>query len=72
MLNPKPEEMKAVQTDMAFFDLVNRRLDHVRAYNSATHYRDYRYMVYWSTVIRHPVSIFHAAFFRASICWALT
>ena len=31
-------------TDMVFLDLVNRRLDHVKAYNSATHYRDHRYL----------------------------
>ena len=29
---------------MAFLELVNRRLDHVKAYNSASHYRDYCYM----------------------------
>lgn len=29
---------------MEFLDLVNRRLDHVRAYNSASHYRDHLYM----------------------------
>ncbi len=28
-------------TDMAFFELVSRRLDYVQAYNSASHYRDY-------------------------------
>ena len=29
---------------MAFFDLVNLRLDYVKAYNSDTHYRDYRWL----------------------------
>ncbi len=40
--NPRP--METVWTDITFYDLINRRLDHVRAYNSKTHYRDYRYM----------------------------
>jgi len=31
-------------TDMAFLDLINRRLDHVKAYNSKRHYREYLYM----------------------------
>lgn len=31
-------------TDMVFLDLVNYRLDHVKAYNSERHYRDYLYM----------------------------
>ena len=30
-------------TDMAFLDLVNLRLDHVKEYNSASHYRDVFY-----------------------------
>jgi len=34
----------AAPTDMEFLELVNRRLDHVRAYNSERHYADYRYM----------------------------
>lgn len=29
-------------TDMDFLELVNKRLDHVKAYNSASHYKDYR------------------------------
>jgi integrase len=33
-----------IPTDMAFLDLVNRRLDHVKAYNSARHYLEYSYM----------------------------
>src|SRR5271157_5944438 len=40
--NPKPKE--ETQTDMAFLELVNRRLDHVKAYNSSCHYRDHRYL----------------------------
>ena len=35
--NPKTE--KENQTDMGFLELVNKRLDHLKAYNSATHYR---------------------------------
>lgn len=31
-------------TDMAFLELVNRRLDHVQAYNSKRHYQDHFYM----------------------------
>jgi integrase len=42
--NPKPEVETPTQTDMGFFDLLNRRLDHVKAYNSIDHYRNYRYM----------------------------
>jgi len=38
---PKPKEMKP--TDMAFLELVNRKLDHVKAYNSESHYRDFKY-----------------------------
>ncbi len=40
--NPKPAE--GIPTDMAFLELVNRRLDHVKAYNSSCHYRDHRYL----------------------------
>ena len=32
------------QTDMAFLDLVNRRLDYVKAYNSQRHYTDHIYL----------------------------
>ena len=39
-----PEKGVDTQTDMAFLELVNRRLDHVKAYNSESHYRDYVYM----------------------------
>ncbi len=40
-----PQVMQAVQTGITFFELVNLRLDHVKAYNSASHYRDYIYLV---------------------------
>jgi len=33
----------AATTDMGFLELVNRRLDHMKAYNSKAHYDDYRY-----------------------------
>ena len=41
-----------IKTGMGFLDLVNRRLDHVKAYNSWRHYRDHRYLArkwaaYW-------------------------
>jgi len=42
ILNPKQE--KQTPTAMGFLDLVNRRLDHVKAYNSASYYKDHRYM----------------------------
>ena len=42
ILNPRQE--KEIPTAMGFLELVNRRLDHVRAYNSASHYRDHIYM----------------------------
>ena len=40
--NPRPKE--ETPTDMGFLELVNRRLDHVKAYNSEGHYRDHRYL----------------------------
>ena len=40
LLNPT----RMTQTDMAFLDLVNLRLDHVKVYNSIRHYQDYFYM----------------------------
>jgi integrase len=41
----RPEQAKEkIPTDMAFLDLVNSRLDYVKAYNSDDHYRTYRYM----------------------------
>lgn len=30
-------------TDMGFLEIVNRRLDHMKVYNSKAHYDDYRY-----------------------------
>jgi len=42
MQNPKQE--KQTPTAMGFLDLVNRRLDHVKAYNSASYYKDHVYM----------------------------
>jgi integrase len=39
--NPIPEP--ETSTDTAFLDLVNLRLDHVKAYNSESHYRDVFY-----------------------------
>jgi integrase len=42
ILNPRQE--KEIPTAMGFLELVNRRLDHVKAYNSASHYRDHIYM----------------------------
>jgi hypothetical protein len=41
ILSPKLE--KEMPTVMGFLDLVNRRLDHVKAYNSASHYKDHVY-----------------------------
>ena len=40
--SPKLED--ETPTAMGFLKLVNRRLDHVKAYNSASHYRDHIYM----------------------------
>ena len=40
----RPREETPTQTDMGFLELVNKRLDHVKAYNSEEHYRTYRYM----------------------------
>ena len=34
---------KQIPTDMDFLELVNRRLDHLKVYNSRSHYEDYRY-----------------------------
>ena len=39
----KTEEMRT-QTDMGFLELVNHRLDYIKAYNSQTHYTDHIYM----------------------------
>ena len=40
----KPTAAKEIPTDMAFLELVNLRLDHVKAYNSERHYNEYMYM----------------------------
>lgn len=40
----RPRQQTQTQTDMAFLDLINRRLDHVQAYNSNRHYKDYVYL----------------------------
>ncbi len=39
----EPQKETPTQTDMGFSELVNRRLDHMKAYNSKAHYDDYRY-----------------------------
>jgi integrase len=39
-----PKEEKGIPTVTGFLELVNRRLDHVKAYNSASHYKDHVYM----------------------------
>ncbi len=40
--NPiKPSSTEATPTDMSFLELVNRRLDYVKAYNSERHYTDH-------------------------------
>jgi hypothetical protein len=42
ILNPKP--MQKIQTDIGFLELVNKRLDYVKAYNSEEHYHTYLYL----------------------------
>lgn len=43
VLNPRPEyQLEQTPTDMDFLDLVNRRLDHVKAYNSTSYYQTYQ------------------------------
>ena len=47
ILNPKPvtpADPLPLPTDMDFLELVNKRLDHVKAYNSERHYTDHVYM----------------------------
>lgn len=41
VMNPKSTE---TPTGMGFLELANKRLDHVKAYNSMSHYRDHVYM----------------------------
>ncbi len=36
----KPRALPETPTDMDFLELVNRRLDHIKAYNSTLHYQD--------------------------------
>ncbi|MGA1869034.1 MAG: hypothetical protein ACMUJM_10860 [bacterium] len=40
--NPQP--VAETLTDISFLELINKRLDHVKAYNSAIHYEHYYYM----------------------------
>jgi integrase len=43
--NPvQPSENVTTPTDMAFLELVNRRLDYVKAYSSERYYTDHQYM----------------------------
>ncbi len=45
VLHPEPiSEEPKTQTGITFFELVNYRLDRVKAYNSERHYREYLYM----------------------------
>ena len=39
-----PPILQEIQIDTGFLELINLKLDHVKAYNSAFHYRDYIYM----------------------------
>ncbi|MEW5802081.1 MAG: site-specific integrase [bacterium] len=53
---------------ITFFELVNRRLDYVKAYHSATYYKDYRYMARrwlekWRDLSCDEISIDMAQFF---------
>jgi len=40
----KPPQVQEMATDMAFLEMVNIRLDYIKAYNSERHYREYLYM----------------------------
>jgi len=40
--HPQPEKQKKIPTGMAFLELVNKRLDYVKAYHSEKHYTDYK------------------------------
>ena len=44
ILNPKEDPVMETEIDMVFLDLVNLRLDHVKAYNSESHYGTYTYV----------------------------
>lgn len=60
--NPKLQNQEEkIQIDMAFLDLINRRLDHVKAYNSERHYTDHIYMARgwakeWKNLSCHDVN----------------
>ena len=41
--NPKSLEILS-EIDMGFLELINKRLDHVQAYNSKSHYGSYTYL----------------------------
>ncbi|WP_299983177.1 tyrosine-type recombinase/integrase [Desulfobacula sp.] len=38
------KDTQTIQTDMAFLELVNKRLDYMQAYNSERHYQDHIYL----------------------------
>ena len=45
ILNPSPvSQVQQIPTDMDFLELVNRRLDFIKAYNSERHYTDHLYL----------------------------
>jgi integrase len=49
--NPKPNRDEVTATDMAFLELVNRRLDFIEVYRTPKYYRDnLRYMKAWIKV----------------------
>ena len=57
--NPKP--LPETPTDMAFRELVNKRLDHVKAYNSLAHYRDSvslakKWVAQWGALKCHEIT----------------
>lgn len=41
ILNPPPPKTETTPTDMAFLELVNKRLDYSKVYNSERHYAEY-------------------------------
>ena len=44
LTNPITEQSaEKTATDITFLDLINLRLDHVKAYNSESHYHTYKY-----------------------------
>lgn len=60
--NPEPgRDSRMIPTDMAFLELVNRRLDHVQAYNSEHHYRVYKslskqWVKRWGGLLIHEIT----------------